>query len=143
MRKEKELRLGLRKTKIILFSILVVNFSNSECIKADGITNINKKLTDRKPFGSISSAVNSASRYENVTDQGSAIFNSITTGHIFGDGVKRTATEFITDFAKQNDLKLKLDGAGLQDLTKKLSTGVDEGGVRYTTEELSGILFEQ
>lgn len=91
--------------------------------------------------GALSSAISSASRYENVTDQGSAIFNSIV-GHMFYNGNKRTATEFITAFAKSNNLKFNLTTEDLQKLTTKMAKSVDEGGVRYTPEELSKILFK-
>ncbi len=110
---------------------------------ATEIININKKYDVGKELHPLSSVFNSASYYEKVTDQGSAIFNSLITGHVLDNGVKRTASEFITTFAKENNLTLKLDAKGLQTLSTKLATPVKQGGVRYKTEELSSILFEE
>jgi len=83
------------------------------------------------------SVVNSASYYEKITDQGSAIFNSLVGTHVFDNGNKRTASQFITEFAAQNNLSLSLDAKGLE----KLSTEIADG-VKFTAEELSTLLFK-
>lgn len=92
-------------------------------------------------LNSLSSALNSATYYESIVDQGSAVFSSIITGHIFDNGVKRTSSEFITKFAKDNDLTLKLDAQGLEELSTKLASKLKEGEVRPSVEELSEMLF--
>ena len=102
------------------------------------VTDLNKKysngvqLTPEK----LESAINSASYYSKVSEQGTAVFNSLVKGHIFENGVKRTASDFITKFAKGNGLTLKLDSQGLQNLTTELATGTV-----YEIDELAKLLF--
>mgnify|MGYP001800109119 CR=1 FL=1 len=102
------------------------------------ITSINRKYSNGSELssGALNSVVNSASYYDNVQDQGSAIFNSIV-GHVFENGNKRTASDFITQFATDNNLKLKLDADGLKKLTGEIANGKT-----YSTEELTKIIFE-
>lgn len=110
------------------------------------IVNLNKKYDKGKELrpGQLSSAINSASYYENVADQGSSIFYSLVTGHVFENGVKRTARDFLLAFAQSNDLTLKLSPKKIKKLARKLAKPKEDGGLRYENgmEELSKKLFE-
>lgn len=105
---------------------------------ANAIVDINKQFSDGSELtsGALSSAINSASYYDDIADQGSAIFNSIV-GHTFNNGNKRTASEFITQFAETNNSTLKLDSQGLQNLTSEIANGGD-----YSISQLRNKLFE-
>ena len=102
------------------------------------VTDLNKKYSNGVQLtpGKLESAINSASYYSKVSEQGIAVFNSLVKGHIFENGVKRTASDFITKFAKGNGLTLKLDAQGLQNLTTELATGTV-----YEIDELAKLLF--
>jgi len=110
---------------------------------ADNLTGINKKFSTGavKDKGGLEAAISSAGYYDDVGEQGSHIFNSIAGGHIFDNGNKRTASEFIKEFANEHNLNLKLDDDGLKALTSEI--GSHKGGLKYTTEEINNLLFEQ
>ncbi|MEC3874273.1 type II toxin-antitoxin system death-on-curing family toxin [Chryseobacterium sp. T9W2-O] len=55
--------------------------------------------------GSPSSAINSAMYYETAAEQGASIFKSISNGHMFMNGNKRTAVAAFESFAKQHGIK--------------------------------------
>jgi len=105
---------------------------------AEGITDINKAFSNGSQLnkGGLESAINSASYYDDVAEQGSSLFNSIVKGHIFTNGNKRTASEFITNFAKDNNLNINLNASQLKDLTSEIANGV-----KYNAEELAKKLF--
>jgi len=105
---------------------------------AEGITDINKAFSNGAQLnqGGLESAINSASYYDDIAQQGSSLFNSIVSGHIFTNGNKRTASEFITQFAKDNNLKINLDASQLKDLTSEIANGI-----KYSAEELAKKLF--
>ncbi len=110
------------------------------------ITDINKKydLGKELHFGQLASVINSASYYDNTADQGSRIFYSLVTGHMFENGVKRTARDFIIHFAKSNGLILKLKPKKIKKLAVKLATPESDGGLRFdeNIKGLTRILFE-
>ena len=112
----------------------------------DIIININKKYDAGKELhpGQLSSIINSASYYEKTADQGSSIFYSLVTGHVFQNGVKRTARDFIINFAESNGLVLKLKPKKIKKLAVKLAKPISDGGLRFDgkIEELTKILFE-
>jgi prophage maintenance system killer protein len=97
------------------------------------ITGINKKYDVGKELhpGQLASSINSASYYEKTADQGSSIFYSLVTGHVFENGVKRTARDFIIHFAKSNNLILKLKPKKIKKLAIKLAIPVKDGGLRF------------
>ncbi len=68
--------------------------------KANKATNGEGKLISSTP----ESAINSASYYATVNEQGASIFKSIVKGHMFLDGNKRTGIAAIQEFAKQMGL---------------------------------------
>lgn len=73
---------------------------------ADEIVAINKATDGGGVLlnGTPSSAIFSAMYYEDVAEQGAAIFRSISGGHMFVNGNKRTAVAAFKSFAKQNGL---------------------------------------
>jgi len=105
---------------------------------ADGITGINKKFSSGAQLneGGLESAINSASYYDDIAEQGTSVFNSIVKGHVFTNGNKRTASEFITQFAKDNNLKINLNASQLKDLTSDMANGV-----KSSIEDLSKKIF--
>lgn len=105
---------------------------------AEGIIDINKAFSNGSQLnkGGLESAINSASYYDDVAEQGSSLFISIVKGHIFTNGNKRTASEFITKFAKDNNLKLNLNSGQLKDLTSEIAKGVN-----INVEDLAKKLF--
>ncbi len=74
---------------------------------SDKIIEINKMTEGAGMLlnGTPSSAINSAMYYEKVSEQGASIFKSISAGHMFIDGNKRTAVGVFQDFAKQAGLE--------------------------------------
>ncbi|WP_142688494.1 type II toxin-antitoxin system death-on-curing family toxin, partial [Chitinophaga polysaccharea] len=73
--------------------------------------------------GTPSSAINSAMYYETAAEQGAAIFRSISAGHMFVNGNKRTAVAAFQLFAQQNDLKV-VGQKQMMDASTKVATGV-------------------
>ncbi|TAF34699.1 MAG: type II toxin-antitoxin system death-on-curing family toxin [Cytophagales bacterium] len=74
---------------------------------ADEIVTLNK-ATDGGGIllnGTPSSAINSAMYYETAAEQGASIFRSISGGHMFMNGNKRTAVAAFQSFANQHGLK--------------------------------------
>lgn len=112
----------------------------------DIIININKRYDSGTELhsGQLSSIINSASYYEKTADQGSSIFYSLVTGHVFQNGVKRTARDFVINFAESNGLILKLKPKKIKKLAVKLAKPVSDGGLRFDgkIDELTKILFE-
>jgi death-on-curing family protein len=69
-----------------------------------------------------SSAINSAMYYESVAEQGAAIFRSISHGHMFVNGNKRTAVAAFQSFAKQNKLTT-VSQTKMMNVAEKVATG--------------------
>ncbi|SHM01939.1 RHS repeat-associated core domain-containing protein [Chryseobacterium polytrichastri] len=72
--------------------------------------------------GSPSSAINSAMYYDTAAEQGASIFRSISHGHMFVDGNKRTAVQAFMYFAKQNGLKT-VPVQQIYNIANKVATG--------------------
>ncbi|WP_312177491.1 RHS repeat-associated core domain-containing protein, partial [Chryseobacterium sp.] len=74
---------------------------------ADEIVALNKATDGGGALlnGSPSSAINSAMYYETAAEQGASIFKSISNGHMFMNGNKRTAVATFESFAKQHGIK--------------------------------------
>ena len=72
--------------------------------------------------GTPASAINSAMYYETAAEQGTSIFRSISGGHMFMNGNKRTAVATLQLFAKQNGLKT-VSNAQLMNIATKVATG--------------------
>ena len=90
----------------------------------DEIILINKKYSNGQLLnGNPLSAINSALYYENVVEQGASIFRSISHGHMFGNGNKRTAVDMIKSFAKKANINIKKSDNKLLDLANKVATG--------------------
>ncbi len=91
---------------------------------ADKIVDINKATEGGGNIlnGTPSSAINSALYYEKSGEQGAAIFRSISHGHMFVDGNKRTAVAAIKAFAESNGLKT-VGQAKLFEAATKVATG--------------------
>ena len=104
----------------------------------DKVRSINKQFSDgtSKDTGGLESAVNSASYYSDPREQAASLFNSMAGGHVFSNGNKRSASEFIKQYASDNGLKLNLNSSQLKDLTINLANGT-----KMETSELSTILF--
>lgn len=69
-----------------------------------------------------SSAINSALYYEEPVEQGASIFRSISNGHMFKNGNKRTAVAAIKAFAKLNGLRT-VNQSKLFETATKVATG--------------------
>ncbi|WP_410470254.1 Fic family protein [Chryseobacterium sp. FH2] len=71
---------------------------------ADEIIAINAKTEGGGVIlsSSQSSVINSAMYYDTAAEQGSSVFRSIISNHMFQDGNKRTAVQAFMYFAKQN-----------------------------------------
>ena len=104
-----------------LFDLNVDNFDDV----VNTVKDINKNFSDgsSKDIGGIESAINSASFHGTPGEQAAALFNSMAGGHVFSNGNKRTASEFITQFASDNGLTLKLNSDQIKDLTSQLANG--------------------
>ena len=74
---------------------------------ADEIVRINKTTNGEGVLlnGTPASAINSAMYYETAVEQGASIFRSISGGHMFMNGNKRTAVAVFQSFAKLHGLK--------------------------------------
>ncbi len=93
---------------------------------ADEITALNK-ATDGggKLMGNTSplTALQSASYYDNAAEQGAAIFQSISHGHMFVNGNKRTAVNAFKSFAKKAGLNINHTDDQLMDIATRVATG--------------------
>jgi len=69
-----------------------------------------------------SSAINSAMYYDTAAEQGSSVFRSIISNHMFQDGNKRTAVQAFMYFAKQNGLKT-VSVQQIYNVANKVATG--------------------
>ncbi|GLB49272.1 hypothetical protein Y10_16400 [Neptunitalea sp. Y10] len=72
--------------------------------------------------GNPASAINSAMYYETAAEQGASIFRSISHGHMFMNGNKRTAVAAFQAFARQNGLKT-VSLQQMMNVATKVSTG--------------------
>lgn len=61
--------------------------------------------------------------YETVAEQGASIFRSISAGHMFMDGNKRTAVSAFQSFARQNGLKT-VSQQQMLDIATQVATGL-------------------
>ncbi|MEP5363811.1 MAG: type II toxin-antitoxin system death-on-curing family toxin, partial [Reichenbachiella sp.] len=73
--------------------------------------------------GTVDQIVNSASYYDDVVDQGSAIFRSIIKNHTFEDGNKRTAIAALRDFFSRNSINLNMSDDALLKMTLEIESG--------------------
>jgi RHS repeat-associated protein len=91
---------------------------------AKEIVSINKTTEGKGVLfnGTPSSAINSAMYYEKPAEQGAAIFRSISNGHMFQDGNKRTAVGSFMSFAKNMGLK-PVSQANMMNVATKVATG--------------------
>ncbi|TRX35068.1 RHS repeat-associated core domain-containing protein, partial [Flavobacterium restrictum] len=72
--------------------------------------------------GNPSSAINSAMYYETAAEQGASIFRSISGGHMFMDGNKRTAVAVFKSFANQNGLRT-VSQSKMLNISTQVATG--------------------
>ena len=91
---------------------------------ADEIVRINKTTDGGGVLlnGTPSSAVNSAMYYDTAAEQGASIFRSISGGHMFMNGNKRTAVATFNLFAKQNGLRT-VSQRQIRNVATKVATG--------------------
>ncbi|WHT39831.1 RHS repeat-associated core domain-containing protein [Myroides sp. mNGS23_01] len=91
---------------------------------ADEIVRINKTTDGGGVLlnGTPSSAVNSAMYYDTTAEQGASIFRSISGGHMFMNGNKRTAVATFNLFAKQNGLRT-VSQRQIRNVATKVATG--------------------
>ena len=91
---------------------------------AEEITNINKATNGGGNLfnGNPNTAINSAMYYENSAEQGASIFKSISHGHMFANGNKRTAVAAFEVFAKQHGLNT-VSKSEMMDVATKVATG--------------------
>ena len=91
---------------------------------ADEIMDINRRFSDGILLnGSPATAINSALYHENVVHQACAIFKSISRGHMFSNGNKRTAVEMFKSFANKSGIEVNLTDNELLDIATKVATG--------------------
>jgi len=72
--------------------------------------------------GNPSNAINSALYYENVGEKGASFFRSISGGHMFIDGNKRTVVSVFEIFARQNNLNT-VGRTQMLNVSGKVATG--------------------
>ncbi len=89
---------------------------------SDEIITLNKKYSNGSLLsGSPESAINTASYYDDIADQGSSIFKTIIQNHMFENGNKRTAVDFLKSFAEKNSINIRLSSDELLDLATKIA----------------------
>jgi len=91
---------------------------------ADEIIDINRATEGGGTLlsGSPSSAINTASYYSTVPEQGASIFKTIIKNHMFADGNKRTAVNMFKSFCNKSGITTTLTDAQLMDVANKVAT---------------------
>jgi len=92
---------------------------------ADDIINLNKQTEGGGVIlsGSPKSALNTASYYATVPEQGASIFKTIIKNHMFADGNKRTAVEAFKLFCSRSGIKNSLTDLELLKVASDVATG--------------------
>lgn len=93
---------------------------------ADEITALNKATDGGGALmggSSPMSALQSASYYDDVAEQGASIFRSIAGNHMFANGNKRTAVGALQSFAEQSGLTINRTHDELMDIATQVATG--------------------
>lgn len=91
---------------------------------ADEILKINEGISGGGLLnGSPKSALNTASYYDDVTEQGASVFQTIIQNHMFVDGNKRTAIAALKSFYSKSGVTLSKSDAQLMDIANEVACG--------------------
>jgi len=91
---------------------------------ADEIIDINRATEGGGTLlsGTPSSAINTASYYSTVPEEGASIFKTIIKNHMFADGNKRTAVNMFKSFCSKSGIKTSLTDAQMMEVATKVAT---------------------
>jgi death-on-curing family protein len=91
---------------------------------ADEIVEINRATEGGGTLlsGTPSSAINTASYYSTIPEQGSSIFKTIIKNHMFADGNKRTAVNMFKSFCSKSGITTSLTDAQMMEVATKVAT---------------------
>ncbi|MCL8535487.1 Fic family protein [Chryseobacterium gallinarum] len=126
-----ETKSKIGKVKLAAILLVIARKGNGLQNLVDDIVAINKTTNGGGVLlnGSPSSAISSAMYYETAAEQSASIFKSISHGHMFMDGNKRTAVAVFEKLAKEAGIET----VGRKDMLN-VATQVAEGKVTDVSE---------